>query len=116
MSTRLRNIGIPGVNPPEKTCEDDVNCPFHGKIKLRGRIIKGNVISTKMHDTVVIQRDYDFYVPKYERYERRHSRLSAHCPACIEVRVGDEVQVCETRRISKTVAFVVVERTKKGDE
>ena len=116
MSTQLRNVGIPGVTPPEKECTNDVNCPFHGTITTRGRILKGIVVSTKMNNTIVIQRDYDFYVPKYERYERRHTRQSAHCPACIEVAVGDEVQICETRRISKTVAFVVVECTKKGDE
>lgn len=116
MSTQVRNIGIPGVSPPEKICENDKNCPFHGSIKVRGRILKGIVISTKMHDTIVIQRDFDFYVPKYERYERRHSRVSAHCPSCIEVEEGDEVQICETRRISKTVSFVVVEKTKSGVE
>ena len=115
MNTELHNIGIPGITPPENVCENDVNCPFHGQIKLRGRILKGVVVSTKMHNTIVFQRDFDFYVPKYERYERRHSRLSAHCPSCIEVEVGDTVTVSETRRISKTVSFVVIERITKGD-
>ena len=116
MSTQIRNTGIPGITPPEKVCDDDPNCPFHGTIRLRGRILTGKVVSTKMHNTIIIQRDYNFYVPKYERYERRRSRLPAHCPTCIEVKVGDEVRVSETRRISKTVTFVVVEKIKEGVE
>ncbi len=116
MSTRVRNIGIPGVQPPERVCENDINCPFHGSIRLRGRMLKGTVVSTKMHDTIIIQKQFDHFVKKYERYERRHTRVAAHCPACIDVNIGDEVQICETRRISKTVSFVVVERTKKGEE
>ena len=76
----------------------------------------GKVVSTKMNSTIVIQRDYNFYVKKYERYERRRSRLSAHSPDCIEVKVGDEVRVSECRRRSKTVSFVVVEKIKEGVE
>ena len=116
MSTNVKNTGIPGVIAPENVCDNDPNCPFHGKIRLRGRILTGKVVSTKMNSTIVIQRDYNFYVKKYERYERRRSRLSAHSPDCIEVKVGDEVRVSECRRISKTVSFVVVEKIKEGVE
>ena len=119
MSTKItntRNTGIPGVVSPEKVCDNDPNCPFHGTIRLRGRILTGIVVSTKMHNTIIIQRDSNFYVKKYERYERRRSRLSAHSPNCIELKVGDEVRVSECRRISKTVSFVVVERIKEGVE
>ena len=41
-----RNIGLK-VNPPEQECQDD-NCPFHGTLPVRGRIMKGIVASTKM--------------------------------------------------------------------
>ncbi|MHA1585393.1 MAG: 30S ribosomal protein S17 [Promethearchaeota archaeon] len=115
LSIQIKNIGIPGVKQPEKSCENDPNCPFHGTIKLRGRILTGKVVSTKMHNTIVIKRDFEYYVPKYERYERRNSKIAAHLPECIEVKDGDTVRIAQCRRISKTVAFVVIEKIEEGD-
>lgn len=112
---QVKNIGIPNIEVPTKVCEDP-NCPFHGNLKLRGRILKGNVVSTKMHKTIVIQRDYNYYIPKYQRYERRKSKITAHLPECIEVEEGEQVRVAECRKISKTVAFVVIEKIVKGDQ
>jgi small subunit ribosomal protein S17 len=111
----MHNIGIPGIKPPEKECSDP-NCPYHGELKVRGRILSGTIISKKMNRTVVIKRDYAFYVPKYQRYERRNSKLAAHLPDCVEVNVGDIVRIVECRKISKTVAFVVVDRIKEALE
>jgi small subunit ribosomal protein S17 len=106
----IKNIGIPGVKAfPTKQCEDR-NCPFHGNIRLRGRSLIGKVVSTKMHGTIVFQRDYNFYVKKYQRYERRRSKLSAHVPDCMDIDVGDIVKVVESRKISKTVNFIVIEK------
>lgn len=105
----VRNIGIPGVVAPETEC-DDPHCPFHAHVKTRGRILLGKVVSTKMRGTITIQRDYAFFVKKYQRYERRNSKIAAHLPGCIEVEVGDTVRIAETRKLSKTVSFVVVEK------
>ena len=115
MSTKVRNIGIPGVTPPQKVCENDPNCPFHGERKLRGRTFTGKVVSTKQNMTISIQRDFDFFVKKYERYERRHSRIAAHLPDCIEVTEGDIVRIAECRKISKSVAFVVIQRISESE-
>ena len=112
---QVKNIGIPNVAVPKKIC-DDPNCPFHGNIKLRGRILQGYVVSTKMHKTIVIQRDYNYYISKYQRYERRKSKVTAHLPDCIEVKEGDQVKIAECRKISKTVAFVVIEIINKEDK
>lgn len=104
------------IKKPKKTC-DDQNCPFHGKLSIRGRIMEGDVISAKMDKTVVVRRDYLNYVPKYRRYERRHSHIPAHSPPCIDAKEGDWVKIAECRPISKTVSFVVVEKleeTKSG--
>jgi small subunit ribosomal protein S17 len=105
--TKVRNIGIPNVEPPEKTC-DDINCPFHGNLSVRGRVVEGTVTSTRMYKTIVFQKDYLSLVKKYSRYERRRSRKLAHLPPCIEVKVGDTVKVIECRPLSKNVASVVV--------
>jgi small subunit ribosomal protein S17 len=77
---------------------------------VRGRILDGVVVSDRMKGTVVIHRDYHHFVPKYTRYERRHNRLRAHNPPCIEAETNDKVKVMECRPISKTVSFVVIEK------
>ena len=105
--SKVRNIGIPNVEPPEKTC-DDVHCPFHGNLSVRGRVMEGIVTSTKMYKTIVFQTDYLSLIKKYSRYERRRSKKLAHLPPCIEVNVGDSIKVVECRPLSKNVSRVVV--------
>ena len=106
-NTKVRNIGIPNVEPPEKTCDDN-NCPFHGSLSVRGRVMEGVVTSTRMHKTLVFQQDYLSLNKKYARYERRRSKKQAHLPTCIDVKVGDTVKVVECRPLSKNVSCVVV--------
>lgn len=43
----------------------DKKCPFTGDVSIRGRILTGRVISTKMTRTLIIRRDYLHYIPKY---------------------------------------------------
>lgn len=45
----------------------DKKCPFTGGVSIRGRILKGVVVSTKMNRTIVIRRDYLQFVRKYRR-------------------------------------------------
>jgi ribosomal protein uS17 len=85
-------------------------CPFTGNVSIRGRILKGLVVSHKMKRTIVIRRDYLHYIPKYRRFEKRHRNLSVHCsPAFRNVGEGDVVTVGQCRPLSKTVRFNVVE-------
>lgn len=104
---QVRNIGLK-VNPPKNVCNDK-RCPFHGVLNIRGNIIRGKVVSSRAQKTVVVEREYQHYLPKYERYERRHSRISAHNPECIAAKEGDIVTIAESRPLSKTKSFVVVE-------
>jgi len=94
---------------PKKTCNDR-NCPFHGDLPVRGRVLDGVVVSAKMDKTVIVKRDYLHYVPKFMRYERRQSRIPCHDPLCIDSKEGNRVRIAECRPISKTVSFVVVEK------
>ncbi len=92
----------------EKKCEDNY-CPFHGKTKLRGRALLGKVTSAKAHKTVTVVIDRKYYVKKYERYERRRTKILAHNSPCIGSKPGDLVKVKETRPLSKRKHFAVVE-------
>jgi small subunit ribosomal protein S17 len=101
-------IGL-NVPEPEAAC-DDANCPFHGSLSVRGQTLEGTVASTDMDKTVIVEREYDVRVPKYDRYMKRRSRVPAHHPPCLDLSVGDRVRIAETRPLSKTKAHVVVER------
>ena len=101
------DIGI-DVKIPENRCEDK-NCPFHGKLAVRGQIITGIVVSDKMDRSVVVQREYMRYIKKYERSEKRTRKYLAHLPLCIKAHVGNEVKIMECRPLSKTISYVVIE-------
>lgn len=96
------------VPMPKNECQDE-RCPFHGSLKVRGRLLSGKAVSTAGKGFVVVQMEYLHRIAKYNRSERRRSRLSAHLPPCLEVRDGDTVTIGECRPLSKSISFVVVE-------
>ncbi len=102
-----RDIGI-DVPRPGKACED-VHCPFHGTLPVRGQTFEGRVVSTRMQRTVVVEREYTRYLRKYERYEKRTKRMRVHSPPCLELKDGDRVVLMECRPIAKTVSFVAIQ-------
>ncbi|MFQ6068103.1 MAG: 30S ribosomal protein S17 [Candidatus Bathyarchaeia archaeon] len=102
-------MAILSLKKPKKSCTDS-NCPFHGVLSVRGRVLDGLIISAKMDKTAIIRRDYLHYIPKFKRYERRHSHIPAHNPPCLDAKEGDKVKIAECRPISKTVSFVIVEK------
>ena len=101
-----KNIGIE-VDFPKENCEDK-HCPFHGSLGVRGRIFKGIIIKKNPHKTVMVEWPRSHYIKKYERYAKKRSRVKAHNPKCIDAKIGDRVVIAETRPISKTKNFVVV--------
>jgi len=94
---------------PKKTCEDK-NCPFHGILPVRGRVLDGVVATAKMDKTVIVEREYLQFSTKFVRYERRRGHVPSHNPPCLDVKEGDHVRIAECRPLSKTVSFVVVEK------
>ncbi|CAG8719811.1 2757_t:CDS:2, partial [Acaulospora morrowiae] len=101
-----KDVGL-GFKTPKEAIEGhyvDKKCPWRGMVSIRGRILNGVVVSTKMKRTIIVRREYLHYVTKYNRYEKRHKNLAAHLsPAFIGVQPGDTV----TAHISLTfVSFV----------
>ena len=97
------------VKMAEKKCNDK-NCPVHGSLKCRGKSFVGTVISTKMHRTAILEWVWKHFLPKYERYEKRRTRIKVHNPSCIDAKDGDVVKVMECRPLSKTKHFVIIEK------
>lgn len=105
---RKIDIGL-DAKRPKSECRE-ARCPWHGSLKVRGRIFQGIVVSDKAPSTVTVKWDYSHYIPKYERYERRKTKVHAHNPACIAAKLGDEVRIAECRPLSKAKSFVVIEK------
>lgn len=91
------------------TCEDN-NCPHHHSLRTHGRTFTGTVTEAKSAKTVTVQWQRKHYLPKFERYENKITRIHAHSPACIEAKKGDIVKLMECRPLSKTKHFVITEK------
>lgn len=115
MANETKNIGIEAKKPATKPSTIDPKDPFYGSIRLRGRIFEGIVVSDKMQKTATVEWARRKYVKKYERFEVRRSRVKAHNPESINARKGDIVKIAETRPLSKTKNFVIIEMIKKSE-
>jgi small subunit ribosomal protein S11e len=106
----VKNVGL-GIKTPATAIEGsyvDKKCPFTGNVSIRGRILKGLVVSTKMKRTAIVRRDYLHYVVKYRRFEKRHKNIAVHCSPAFPVKDGDIVTIGQCRPLSKTIRFNVI--------
>jgi len=67
---------------------------------IRGGTFVGRVISTKMDKSATVRWEHAEKIPKFERYERRNTKISVHVPEGVELEEDDQVKVGETRNIS----------------
>lgn len=79
------------------------------------RTIIGKVISNKMDKTIVVQVERKVKHPSYGKYVRRFSKMYAHdeqntCSA------GDVVLIQQTRPLSKTKRWMLVQILKKEQQ
>jgi small subunit ribosomal protein S17 len=72
------------------------------------KVRTGMVVSDKMDKTVLVKIDQTFTHPTYGKTVRRSSKLAAHDEAN-DAHVGDTVRIMETRPLSKTKRWRVVE-------
>ncbi len=82
---------------------------MHGNLKTHGYRMEGTVVSGKANKTVIVQREYNTFLKKYERSLRNTSRIAAYNPTCMNAKEGERVAIAGCRRLSKTKSFVVVE-------
>jgi len=75
----------------------------------------GRVVSDKMDKTVVVAVDYLKPHPLYRKIIRKTSKFHAH-DASNGCRIGDTVRIGETRPLSKTKRWEVVEVIERGEE
>lgn len=103
---------ILGVEAPSKNCTDN-KCPFHGEVNVKNEFFRGKIVKRDLNHSATLELFRQSYVPKYERYETRRSRLRVHNPSCLDAAIGQEVVVARTRPLSKTKNYVIIQVVKK---
>ena len=73
----------------------------------QGRVLRGKVVSTKMKDTITVAVERYVMHPKYKKFMRRTKKFLVHDAGNTAV-LGTEVDIKETRPISKRKCFVLV--------
>lgn len=97
-------------NQQVKAAEKASNSESTAKpLSTRGKQFEGLVVSAKAAKTVTVTWERRRFIKKYERYEKRRSKVAAHVPEHLDVNEGDMVRIKETRPISKTKHFIVTE-------
>ena len=94
----------------------DIKCPFRGNVSIRGRVLRGTIVSTRMDRTVIVRRDYLHWIKKYKRFEKRHKNIPCHCSPCFRVKEGDIVTIGQCRPLSKTIRFNLIRIDKSNSK
>lgn len=71
------------------------------------KVLSGTVVSDKMKDTVVVLVESFEKHPKYEKYVSKRKKFKAH-DAGNTAKMGDKVEIVETKPISKDKHFTLV--------
>lgn len=77
------------------------------------KVREGWVISSRMDKTIVVAVERQFRHPRYEKIIRRTSKLYAH-DAENQCKMGDKVKVMETKPLSKSKRWRLVEVLEKA--
>jgi len=73
----------------------------------KGNILKGVVVSDKMDKTVVVSVSRFIKHPKYGKYYKVNKKYKAHDEEN-KCKMGDKVEITETRPISKDKKFKIL--------
>ncbi|MEL6347091.1 MAG: 30S ribosomal protein S17 [Myxococcota bacterium] len=73
------------------------------------RTLTGRVVSSKMNKTVVVEVRRKVLHPKYRKYVNRRKTYAAHDEENV-CQVNDEVIIQESRPLSRTKRWIVIER------
>src|SRR5438270_3316720 len=87
--------------------------PESARGKRKERI--GEVISSKMAKTIIVRVERRFPHPKFKKVITGYKKFYAHDEKS-EAKVGDRVRIQETRPVSKTKRWRLVEIVERGTE
>jgi small subunit ribosomal protein S17 len=87
--------------------------PAAGRTHRKERI--GEVIANKMAKTIIVRVERRFPHPKFKKVVTGYKKFYAHDEKS-EAKVGDRVRIEETRPLSKTKRWRLVEIVERGAE
>ncbi|OIP77589.1 MAG: 30S ribosomal protein S17 [Parcubacteria group bacterium CG2_30_44_11] len=79
------------------------------QVKTGGRLLSGTVVASKMQDTCTVAVERYVKHPKYKKYQRRTKKFLVH-DAGNTAKVGEKVEIKETRPLSKRKHFELVKK------
>jgi small subunit ribosomal protein S17 len=77
------------------------------------KVMRGVVVSNKMQKTLVVRVDRKVRHPVYEKFVSKRTKLYAHDEKG-EAQMGDVVEVCQTKPLSKTKCWRLVRVVQKA--
>ncbi len=77
------------------------------------KLVRGMVVSNKMQKTLIVQVDRKVRHPIYEKFVSKRTKLYAHDEKS-EAGMGDVVEICQTRPLSKTKCWRLVRVVQKA--
>ena len=83
---------------------------FQGK-KMPKRILKGKVVKNKSEKTIIVDVESTYMHKKYKKFLRKNKKYAVHDEENVS-KIGDVVQIIESRPISKTKKFVLFNEKK----
>ena len=75
------------------------------------RILKGKVVNNKSEKTIIVDVESTYMHKKYKKFLRKNKKYAVHDEENVS-KIGDVVQIIESRPISKTKKFVLFNEKK----
>ena len=75
------------------------------------RILKGKVVKNKSEKTIIVDVESTYMHKKYKKILRKNKKYAVHDEENVS-KIGDVVQIIESRPISKTKKFVLFNEKK----
>ena len=76
------------------------------------RILKGKVIRNKSEKTIIVDVESTYLHKKYKKYLKKNKKYAVHDQNNVS-KIGDIVQIIESRPISKTKKFILFDEKQK---
>ena len=79
------------------------------------RILKGKVVRNKSEKTIIVDVESTYLHKKYKKYLKKNKKFAVHDQNNVS-KIGDIVQIIESRPISKTKRFILFDVKKIAKE
>ena len=75
------------------------------------RILKGKVVKNKCEKTIIVDVESTYMHKKYKKILKKNKKYAVHDENNV-TKIGDRVQIIESRPISKTKRFILFDEKK----